>query len=62
MLAKHLLPLTPDVLTVEEARTKFMPEYYLQSFYDGNLYALGCLILLVMRRWWSIWIISKKLG
>jgi ABC-type glycerol-3-phosphate transport system substrate-binding protein len=41
VLGKQILPLTPDVLTVEEARTNFMPEYYLQSFYEGNLYALG---------------------
>jgi ABC-type glycerol-3-phosphate transport system substrate-binding protein len=40
-LAKAIAPLTPDVFTIPELKREFMPENYLQSFYQGNVYALG---------------------
>ncbi|MCY3900688.1 MAG: extracellular solute-binding protein [Caldilineaceae bacterium] len=40
-LAGHIAPVTPDIVTLEQAKREFMPETYLQSLYDGNLYAIG---------------------
>ena len=40
-LAGHIAPVTPDIVTLEQAKKEFMPETYLQSLYDGNLYAIG---------------------
>ena len=40
-LAGHIAPVTPHIVTLEQAKKEFMPETYLQSLYDGNLYAIG---------------------
>ncbi len=40
-LAGHIAPVTPHIVTLEQAKKDFMPETYLQSLYDGNLYAIG---------------------
>jgi multiple sugar transport system substrate-binding protein len=40
-VAGQLMPVTPDIATVEEIKKDFMPENYLQSFYKGNIYAYG---------------------
>jgi ABC-type glycerol-3-phosphate transport system substrate-binding protein len=40
-LAGHIAPVTPDIVTLEQAKRDFMPETYLQSLYEGNLYAIG---------------------
>ena len=39
--AGHIAPVTPDIVTLEQAKKDFMPETYLQSLYEGNLYAIG---------------------
>jgi len=40
-IGKQVVPITPDVMTLAEAKRDLMPETYLQSLYKGNLHALG---------------------